>query len=798
MEPSRTQNTREENSEPTPLGGLVDSLFRATVTERPRFAVGWMVVRVVAAYLVGAVLWIFVTGEVLSRLVSDPKRMAHLEMVKGWGFVAITALLLFVVLRREARHWAGEREARENAEAASNKRGQRQQLLLEISRLAWDTSDDEQRFVESVMARVGPHIQADLCLYYRLDPGARELALVGSVGVPREKLSNVERIGLEQSLSGVAASTGRTVSVDASQLEVDARAGLARSFGLKAYTSHPLLGRDGGVLGTLSFASSTRTSFSPDEIGFLQIASRFASIATERVRAMNALRESEERFRQVVENMDQVFWMNDPQQKRVLYVSPAFAKIWGRSMEAVYSSIEGWAATLHPEDRERLVDAVTKKQPLGTYDEVYRIVRPSGEVRWIHDRAFPVFDGSGKVYRIVGTATDVTDRRRLEDQLRQSQKMEAIGTLAGGIAHDFNNILGAILGHAELAQLDTTSPAALKSLDEILLACRRAGDLVRQILTFSRKQERPREPQQLSRVINEAVRLLRAALPSTIAFEIKLSPDAPPVLADPTQIHQAVVNLCTNAAHAMTGRQGNLVVTLDRFEADETFARTYSGARVGAYARLTVSDNGRGMDKATMDRMFEPFFTTKGPGEGSGLGLAVVHGVVQNHQGVVMAYSQPGQGSVFQLYFPAYDGAEAPPAAVPALSSKGRGDRVLVVDDEEVLARMAGRVLERLGYQPEVTSNPLQALELVKAAPEKFRAALVDLTMPGMTGVELAEEMKRLNAGLAVILVTGFLPKETKEQLQTAGVTATLLKPVTMQMLGEALHRALNEKPLPA
>ena len=319
--------------------------------------------------------------------------------------------------------------------------------------------------------------------------------------------------------------------------------------------------------------------------------------------------ESEERFRQVVENIREVFWMSDIVKRQILYVSPGYEAVWGRSCASLYANPRMWLETIHPDDRDRVFKASETKQVSGDYDETYRITRSDGTVRWIRDRAFPVRDAMGSVYRIVGTAEDITDYRKLEEQLRQSHKMEAIGTLAGGIAHDFSNILAAIIGNAELAQLDSAgNPVSLEHLGDILKAARRATDLVRQILAFSRQDPQERRPIRLQPVIAESLKLLRATLPATIEFETSLAADAPVVLADSTQVHQILMNLGTNAWHAMKDRTGRLQVTLARHEVEGGSAATQGSLRPGIYARLSVSDTGCGITPAIQRRIFEPLF----------------------------------------------------------------------------------------------------------------------------------------------------------------------------------------------
>ena len=385
------------------------------------------------------------------------------------------------------------------------------------------------------------------------------------------------------------------------------------------------------------------------------------------------------------------------------------------------------------------------------------------------------------------------ERKHLEEHYRQAQKMEAIGTLAGGIAHDFNNILGAVVGYTDLARMVLEgNPEVRKHLDAVMQATRRAADLVRQILTFSRQQPLERRPIQLRPVVAETVGLLRATIPSTIEFDVSLATDAPTVLADSTQIHQILMNLGTNAWHAMKDGTGQLQVKLEKFEVDAAQSAMEPRLRPGAYARVAVGDSGCGMDQATLRRMFEPFFTTKAPGEGTGLGLSVVHGIVDAHDGVVTVESQPGKGTMFHLYFPAHAGTPMPPPPKENNVARGHGERVLVVDDEELLARLMQKGLTALGYQAECMTQPEAALALVRADPERFALVVTDQTMPGMTGVDLASQLRDIRLGLPVIMMTGYTAALMAERVEAAGIRQLLFKPITIHALGDAVHAALS------
>ncbi|MDB6130796.1 MAG: hypothetical protein JWM04_1903 [Verrucomicrobiales bacterium] len=515
----------------------------------------------------------------------------------------------------------------------------------------------------------------------------------------------------------------------------------------------------------------------------------------ERKVAAAALCESEARFRQVVENINEVFWMTDVGKNQMLYISPAYEKIWGRTCESLFQSSRNWVDAIYPDDREKVVAAMLTKQIRGAYDETYRIMRSDGSIRWIHDKAFPIRDQTGQVYRVVGIAEDVTELRQMETQFLQAQKMEAIGTLAGGIAHDLNNILAAINGYTELSLMTLKeNPDVREHLGAVLRASSRATDLVRQILTFSRQQRLERRPVQLGPVVVETLKLLRASIPSTIEFDTTFATDAPTVLADATQIHQILMNLGTNAWHAMKDRTGRLQVKLEKCMVDAAIAAAQPRLRPGLYARISVSDTGCGMDPATLRRIFEPFFTTKPPGEGTGLGLAVVHGIMDSHDGAVTVYSQPGEGTIFHLYFPAHDGEATLAATEPASVSRGHGERVLFVDDEELLVRLARKTLAALGYQVEVATQPEAALAMVRADPQRFALVLTDLTMPGMTGLQLASQLLQIRPGLPIILMTGYSASLTPERVQAAGIRQLILKPMTIHSLSSAVHAALSSQ----
>lgn len=516
---------------------------------------------------------------------------------------------------------------------------------------------------------------------------------------------------------------------------------------------------------------------------------------TERRHTEEALRASEERFRQIAENIHEVFWMTDPKQRTMLYISPAYEEIWGRPRADVLANPMDWLKGIHPDDRARIRE-VSRRMVDGGYHEIYRVVRPDGSVRWIRDRSYPIRNAAGQVYRLVGTAEDITEQRQLESQLVQAQKMEAIGTLAGGIAHDFNNILAAIIGYTELINLQV---GELPTVHPYLAALRQAGtratSLVRQILAFSRQEDHERHLVHLGEMVKEPLELLRTTTPSTIAFELAVQPTLPPVLADPTQIHQVLMNLGTNAAHAMKDAGGTLSVRLDETDVTAEMAVCSTNKlHPGPHIKLVVSDTGRGIPPETLTRIFEPFFTTKAPGEGTGLGLSMVHGIMQAHGGGLTVESTPGQGTTFHLYFPVHP---EPPITEDAVNvaeklPRGRGERILIIDDESSVTHIGRLVLNELGYEAEGFSDVLAGLARIRANPTAFDLVITDLAMPGQTGVELAHTLRQIRPDLPIIITTGYNPTLTQEKVHELGINELVLKPFTMSSLAQAVRRTLD------
>ncbi|MCB2180866.1 MAG: response regulator [Desulfobulbaceae bacterium] len=408
----------------------------------------------------------------------------------------------------------------------------------------------------------------------------------------------------------------------------------------------------------------------------------------------------------------------------------------------------------------------------------------------------PILNKKNEIEHLVHVAKDISDKKRLEQELLQAQKMEAIGTLAGGIAHDFNNLLSAILGFSELAKIDIKQGGhPLSDVDEIISAAKRASELVKQILTFSRKKAHKLYPLQPQFIIKEALKLLRSSLPSTISIEDEIDTECEYILADPTQIHQIMMNLCTNAVHSMENEKGTLRVALSmkNIEAEEIPEKDVDP---GQFVILSISDTGQGMDKATMERIFDPYFTTKDVGKGTGLGLAVTHGIIKDYKGFIEVQSTPGEGTAFSLYFPTTDRKLliTESKAEDEALIKGGNEHILVVDDENIIVSMVTSMLIQLGYSVTGVTDSREALEKIRLDPAVFNLVITDQTMPHLPGSELAQEILKINPDMPIILCSGYSSVISEQEALEIGIKKFLAKPLDRNKLASEIRNALDSK----
>ena len=634
---------------------------------------------------------------------------------------------------------------------------------------------------------------------------------------------------------------------------------------------------------------------------------------TERKSIEEALRLSEERFRQLAENIQEVFWITDVATRQMLYVSPAYEIIWGRPCDSLYAFPHTWLDAIHGDDRDRVLHATTTKQMSGVFDEEYRIVRPDGSLRWIHDRAFPVHDVAGVVYRVVGVAQDITNRKRAEEQLREqaslldkahdaihvrdlehriiywnkgaerlygwtaaevmgqtvyqllylnatqfdkateavirlgewtgelqqvnkagahilvearwtlvrdadgqphsimaintditekkkleqqflrAQRMESIGTLAGGIAHDLNNMLCPIMMSIDLLKMTGLDERTQAVLSTIETSARRGADMVQQILFFARGVEGQRVMIAPRGIIRDIQNLVRDTFPKNIQFHADLPASLPAFLGDHTQVHQVLLNLCVNARDAMPGG-GALSISADILSVDENYAAMNSEAKPGDYVMIKVTDSGAGIAQEVVDKIFDPFFTTKEIGKGTGLGLSTVLAIVKSHDGFISVYSEPGHGTTFTVCFPA---ALAPCGSTPVeqeeMHPRGHGELILIVDDEAAVRTSTKQTLEAFGYGVLVAADGAEALALYAQHQASVAVVLTDMMMPVMDGPATILVLKRMNPAVKIIATSGLSADGGAAKAAGRDVKHFLPKPYTAQTVLMMLNKVLSD-----
>jgi PAS domain S-box-containing protein len=519
---------------------------------------------------------------------------------------------------------------------------------------------------------------------------------------------------------------------------------------------------------------------------------------TERKRSEEALRNSEARFRTAFENASVGMTLVDL--NGVYFeVNPALARMVGyRPAEMIGRPVADFT---HPDDiglRAHFLSDLMEGR-ISSGEQERRFVHKDGSTVWTLIWASLHRDQNGRPLYFISLVQDLTARKKadeergkLESQLLQAQKMEAIGALAGGIAHDFNNILSAIIGYTELSMLSDGAP--VDYLQEALKAANRAKDLVKQILSFSRQTEEERMPVQVGLVVKEVAKFLRASIPTTIDINCHIDEKAGSVLANSVELHQILMNLCTNAVHAIGGQAGVVEIRVRRVEIAARQIAACPDLDPGFYVELSVKDTGQGIRPEIMERIFDPYFTTKEKGVGTGLGLAVVHGIVKKSNGTIEVESHPNQGSIFYIYLPQIEMPSAASAHPPVVPLGGSG-RILFVDDEKMIADIGEKMLKRLGYDVVSRTSPVEALELFKVRSRAFDLVISDQTMPGMTGDALARELMQINPEIPVILCTGYSQLIDAEKAREKGIKALVMKPILINEMNDAICRVLKKDP---
>jgi PAS domain S-box-containing protein len=505
------------------------------------------------------------------------------------------------------------------------------------------------------------------------------------------------------------------------------------------------------------------------------------------------LRQSEERFRQIAETIDEVFWVADADIAKMLYVSPAYERVWGRSVASLHENPKSFLEAIHPDDREQVLADLEAQKTGQAFDHEYRVVVSDDSIRWIWDRGFPVLDGAGQVIRYVGVAVDVTGRKTLEQKLQQAAKMEAVGTLAGGVAHDFNNLLTIINGYSELVldRLDAADPMQ-GHLNEIRKAGDRAASLTRQLLAFSRQQVLAPKVLDLNTLVADVEKMLRRLIGEDIDLSVVRDSALGQVKADPGQIEQILMNLAVNARDAMP-QGGRLIIETANVELGEDHADRRPVVNPGRYVMLAVSDTGVGMDAETQSHIFEPFFTTKEKGRGTGLGLAMVYGTVKQSGGYVWVYSELGQGTTFKIYLPRIE-----EVAESVLASELRGrsvtglETILLIEDEEAVRTLATRILQDLGYKVLESTSPENALQISGQYMEPIELLLTDVVLPGISGRKIAEHLAVSRPSMKVLYMSGYTDDSVVRHGVLQASTAFLQKPFTPASLSRKVREVLD------
>jgi PAS domain S-box-containing protein len=677
------------------------------------------------------------------------------------------------------------------SQTALQARARQQEAVAELGQYALVGTDLSALFDKAV-ARVAETLDVEYVKVLELLPDGQELLLRAGVGWKPGYVGHATVGAKARSQAGFTLTTNEPVIVEDLRTEV-------RFSGPPLLHDHDVISGISVIIagqekpfGILGAHTATRRTFTRDDIHFLQAVSNLLAEAIQRKRTEEALRESEERYRRFFEEDLTADFISTPE-GRLLACNPAFARIFGFASveEAIQSNLV--ALYPNPHARQTFLELLRGKKKLEYYETELR--RRDGSPVHVIENVIGTFDEQGELVEMKGYLFDITERKRLEEQLQQSQKMEAIGRLAGGIAHDFNNLLTAIMGYSELFayELDPKDPRQ-RFVQEIHKTAQRAASLTRQLLAFSRKQVLQPRVLDLNAALASIEKMLRRVIGEDIDLVTRLSPDLGSVKVDPGQIEQVIMNLSVNARDAMP-RGGKLTIETANVDLDDDYARRHVGVTPGAYVMLAVSDTGSGMDPETQSRIFEPFFTTKSHGAGTGLGLSTVYGIVKQSGGHIWLYSEPGRGTTFKIYFPRVEEeaeTEQPTPVIP--QPTGGSETILLVEDEEVVRDVAHRILLRYGYNVLVAEHGEEALHICETHDGAIHLMITDVVLPQMSGRELADRVTGLRPEMKVLYVSGYTDNAIVHHGVLEPGTAFLGKPFTPDTLAVKVREVLDSE----
>ncbi|HET6418541.1 MAG TPA: PAS domain S-box protein [Geobacteraceae bacterium] len=706
---------------------------------------------------------------------------------------------------------------RKLAEDELRKSNQRLDLLAHTANQLLK-SDSPQKVVDSLCRKILGFLGCDVFFNYLVNDENTRLHLNACGGIPEEDVQKMEWLDYGVGLCGCSARDGcRLVVEDLQGKEEDQYTSLVRPFGIAAYACHPLISR-GEVLGTLSFCTRSRTKFTDDELSLMKAVADQVAIAVDRKKTeeelrlahdelekrvverteqlektAEELRTSEERYALAVQGTNDGIWDLNLETGEA-YHSPRWKSILGYEGDEISGNFKEWESRVHPDDLQR-VNEICKANEDGRIPEFeveYRLRHKDGGYRWVLGRGACLRDSHGKPYRMAGSISDITERKKLEKQLLQAQKMESVGILAGGVAHDFNNLLTAISGYGQilLETIPEDDKLSQESITNVLKAAERASELTRGLLAFSRKQVISPKPLHIDTLISNASRLIQRIIGKDIVFVTNSAVKNLLVKADPGQIEQVLMNLATNARDAMP-HGGRLSITTSQAVVEEGSEMHYDLSAPGKYALISVADTGTGMDKKTLGSIFEPFFTTKEVGEGTGLGLSIVHGIIKQHNGSVLASSEPGKGTIIDIYLPLAKGAAVKEEVKITTPSVGGMETLLVAEDDETVRMFMKKILERGGYKVIIADDGEDAVARFRQH-DDISLVLSDVVMPRKNGRELLNEIRRIKPGIKAIFISGY----AAEVMQKKGIeegTEFIRKPFKKEDLLRRVRQVLDK-----